>query len=165
MEEKKKLYQKWWFWICIVLLALIVGFVVIMIVAFNTATSGISGVAMQIQNISENTTLYSSAGGKSLILQIDHYDNLKNGDLNKMLDIIKANSNTVFSNYSKLIVLNYFDSDEGQKNYMLLIKEFSMPDFVETNSLNYIDYSMYEEMFKNYSDAMDGYTNLFKSIY
>lgn len=165
MEEKKKLYQKWWFWVCIVLIVLMIGFTSIVMIGFNIATSGISGVARQVQDISENATLYSSAGNNTLVLQINHCNNLKDGDLAKMLDIIKTNSNTTFSNYSRFITLNYFDSDDGQENYMLLIKEYSMPDFSEIQSLNYIDFALYEEVMENYSDAMDGYTSLFNSIY
>lgn len=161
MEEKKKLHQKWWFWVCIVLIVLIVGFVSIMLVAFNTAISGIGGVAMQIQDISENATLYTSAGNNTLILQINHFNELKDGDLNKMIDIIKVNTSTTFSNYSKFITLSYIDNDEGQENYLLLIKEYSIPDFVEIQSLNYIDYSKYEEIFQNYSNTM----NLLNSIH
>lgn len=155
MKEEKKLYQKWWFWVCIVLIVLIVGFTSIVMVGFSITTSGISGVARQIQDISENATLYSSAGDNTLILQIDHYDKLKNGDLKKMLDVIKANTNTTLSNYSKFIVLNYFDNDDGQEDYMLLIKEYSLPDFTEIQNLNYIDYYMYEEMYENYTDLFN----------
>lgn len=157
MEEKKKLYQKWWFWVCIVLIVLIISFTAIMMVGFFVATSGISGVAKQIQNISENTTLYSSAGNNTLILQIDHFDKLKDGDLKEMINIIKDNSNTTFENYSKFIILNYIDV-ESQEAPMLLIKEYSMPDFIETKELTYIDYNIYE-------NTMNGYTNLFNSKY
>lgn len=76
-------------------------------VGFSMATSGINQVAIQIQNISDNATLYTSAGNNTLILQIDHFDELKDGDLKSMFDIIKEHSDTTFSNYSKFITLNY----------------------------------------------------------
>ena len=157
MEEKKKLYQKWWFWVCIVLLALIVGFVIIMAIAFSTVTSGISGVAIQIQNISENATLYSSAGDNTLILQIDHFDKLEDGKLEEMFDIIRANNDSIFSNYSKFIIFNYIDI-ETQENPMLLIKEYNMPDLKETKELTYVDFNLYEE-------AVEGYSDLFNQKY
>ena len=157
MEEKRKVYQKWWFWVCIVLLALIVGFVIIMAIAFSTVTSGISGVAMQIQNISDNATLYSSAGDNILILQIDHFDKLKDGDLKEMINTIKDNSSTTFESYSKFIILNYIDV-ENQENPMLLVKEYSMPDLKETKELTYVDFNLYEE-------AVEGYGDLFNQKY
>ena len=157
MEEKKKLYQKWWFWVCIVFLALIVGFVIIMAIAFSTVTSGISGVAIQIQNISENATLYSSAGDNTLILQIDHFDKLEDGKLEEMFDIIRANNDSIFSNYSKFIIFNYIDI-ETQENPMLLIKEYNMPDLKETKELTYVDFNLYEE-------AVEGYSDLFNQKY
>lgn len=155
-KEKTKLYQKWWFWLCIVLIVLIIGFTSIVMVGFNIATSGISGVARQIQDISKNTTLYSSAGNNTLILEIDHFDQLKDGDLEKIINIIKENTNTTFEYYSKLIILNYIDV-KNQETPMLMIKEYSMPNFTETKDLTYVDYNIYENTMKNY-------TQLFNSI-
>lgn len=157
MEEKKKLYQKWWFWICIVLVVLIISFTIIMVIGFNTAISGISGVAKQIQDVSDNTTLYSSAGDNILILQINYFDKLKDGDLKKIFDIIKSNIDTTFSNYSKLVVLNYIDV-ENQEIPMLMFKEYSMPDLAETKEITYVDINLYKE-------AVESYSDLFNSIY
>lgn len=79
MEEKKtKLYQKWWFWLCMVLIALIISFTVIMMVGFSIATSGINEIAMTIQDIDNEATLYSSAGGNTVVVEIPNYtDNTK----------------------------------------------------------------------------------------
>lgn len=39
MEEKKKLYQKWWFWVCIVLIVGIIGVIIVLSNNKNTSTS------------------------------------------------------------------------------------------------------------------------------
>lgn len=48
MEEKKKLYQKWWFWVCIVLFILIMGF----ILNFTNDTSTITST-----NLNQKVTI------------------------------------------------------------------------------------------------------------
>ena len=68
-----------------VLIALIISFTVIMMVGFSIATSGINEIAMTIQDIDNEATLYSSAGGNTVVVEIPNYtDNTKKTKLNKL---------------------------------------------------------------------------------
>lgn len=163
----KDIVKKWWFWVCLVLITLIVSFVILMVFAFNTATSGISGVALEILHISENAILYSSAGETELILKIEHFDKLEEGQPQKIMNILKSYKDTILSSYKKLIVISMIDnkSDTNKANYLILYQEYNMSDFSTPTVKQYIDFSEYEELFNTYDKTMNSYTDLFNSIY
>lgn len=142
--EEKKVYQKWWFWVCIVLLALIMGFVLIMMVGFKIATSGISEVAMTIQNIDNEATVYSSAGNNTVVVEIPNYtDNTKKDKKENIENTIKnyCNTNGILSNYSKFILITKINSD-NKENYFYNINVYDLPSMVknEEESKIYLDF-------------------------
>ena len=126
MEEKKKLYQKWWFWLCIVLLTLIVGFVLIIVVGLSITTSGINEVALAVQNIDDEATVYTSAGMNTVVVEIPNYtDNTKKSKKENIENTIKkySSSNKVLSNYSKFILITKINSDNTE-NYFYNINVY-----------------------------------------
>ena len=144
MEEKKKLYQKWWFWVCIVLLTLIVGSVLIMMVGFKIATSGISEVAMTVQSIDNEATVYSSAGNNTIVVEIPNYtDDTKKSKKENIENIIKdyCNYNGILSNYSKFVLITKINSD-NKENYFYNINVYDLPSMVEDieKSKVYLDF-------------------------
>ena len=150
MEEKKEtkkannFYQKWWFWICIVLVAIIISFTAIMMVGYNMAAGGIGKVAMTIQSIDSEATVYSSAGGNTVIVEIPNYTDATKED--KKASIIKniqtfASNNGELSNYSKFILITKMNSDNKQ-DYFYFTDVYSLPDMTKdtTTSKSYIDF-------------------------
>lgn len=150
MNEKKEtkkannFYQKWWFWICIVLVVIIISFTAIMMVGYNMATGGIGKVAMTIQSIDSEATVYSSAGGNTVIVEIPNYTDATKED--KKASIIKniqtfASNNGELSNYSKFILITKMNSDNTQ-DYFYFTDVYSLPDMTKdtTISKSYVDF-------------------------
>lgn len=158
---ERNFYKKWWFWV-IILIIVVVAFSSIIIVAIGKVTLGESGIAMQIQNIYEGATLYSSAGEKELILKIKNHDDIKNTQKPmQMINIIKENSKDTLKNYEKLIVFSYLQADEKQT----IVDVYSMPDFSMQKHNTYIKFDEYEKLFNTLKETTDSYTGLFNSIY
>ena len=96
------LYKKWWFWLCIVAITIIISFSI-----FNV-NSGISEVSIQVESVDNECTLYTSAEGNTVVVEIPNYkDETKLNKVNNIKQIIKnysLNSN-ILSNYSKFILI------------------------------------------------------------
>lgn len=105
-EKQTKLYQKWWFWVCIVLLALIVSFVIIMLIDFYFSTNGINEVAQAIQEIDNEATIYTSAGNNTIVVEIPNGNEINGKQAENIgYTIKKYVDNGTLSNYSKFIVI------------------------------------------------------------
>lgn len=167
MEQmgKAKLYQKWWFWVCIIFVILIIGIVLSIILIVKDNTKNIDNISSQIQNIYKNSALYSSIDN-TLILELKHFDTEKNAiEYRNIISLIKNNLNKELKNYKKLIILSYIDDEENnQSQYMLLTTVYSLPDFMEKENINYIDFNNYMNLYNAYNETMNNYTDLFISI-
>lgn len=145
MEEKKtKLYQKWWFWLCMVLIALIISFTIIMMVGFSLATNGINEVARTIQDIDNEATLYSSAGGHTVVVEVPNYtDSTKKDKIEKIENAIKKYSkkDNILSNYSKFILITKMNSD-NKSDYFYITHIYSLPSMAQLSEdgKTYIDF-------------------------
>ena len=147
MEEnvdKNKFYAKWWFWLCMVVTALIIGFVVIMSMGFVIATSGINEVALKVQKIDSEATLYSSAGGNTVVVEMPNYtDNTKKDKKENIEQIIKnyASNGSILENYSKFILITKINS-EGKEDYFYNTSVYNLPSMtkVDSESKTYIDF-------------------------
>ena len=163
-EEKFKLYQKWWFWLCIVLIVLIVAFLIIMVTAFQTATSGINEVALKIQKIDNDATVYTSAGGNTVIVEIPNYtDDTKKDKKDQIIETIKDYSGEwqVLNNYSKFILITKIPSDE-KENYFVSSTVYELPSMNEItdDSKVYIDFVEFtKESLSSSTGTSDSSTN------
>lgn len=147
MEEKKKenvLYKKWWFWLILLAMTIVLGFVAIIIVALNITLSGINEVALDIQNIDNEATVYTSAGGNTIIVEIPNYsDNTKREKVKRIEEKIKSYATKdVLANYSKVLICSKINSDDEKKDYMLSTNAYSLPDMIPDleNSSIYVDF-------------------------
>lgn len=168
MEEKKKdktLYKKWWFWTIILTIVIVIAFTTIMSVALIKVTTGVSGLAMQIQDIYKDSTVYTSAGDNVLLLELNNWDNQYSNKLKEIIKLIKETvENGELNEYSKFITISYIKSND--KNNVLCIKEtYSIPDFVKEEEKEYIAFEEYQNLYNTLDKTMNGYTNLFNSIY
>ena len=59
---KKPIFKKWWFWVIILAVVIVIGITTIMVMALNIVKSGINEVALSVQGIDEEATVYTSAG-------------------------------------------------------------------------------------------------------
>lgn len=161
-KKEKKFYKKWWFWLIILICVVVVAFTSIMIVAIGKVTSGVSGIAIEIQKIYKDATLYSSAGDRELILQIPNFEDIKNTDQSmQMMNIIKSNAREKLSNYEKVIIFSYLKSDEKQ----IVIDTYSLPDFTLQEHNTYIKFEEYEKLYNTLEQTTDSYSRLFNSIH
>jgi ribosomal protein S17 len=167
MEENKvKLCKKWWFWVCIVLLALIVSFVFIMMVGFKIATSNINKVAKIIQNIDSETTVYSSAGNNTVVVEIPNYKNeTKKEKKEDILNSIKtlAKKGGELETYSKFILITKTGTDNNPE-YFYSTAIYNLPDMTENSTLSktYVDFVEITKVYANtysYSNTTDISTN------
>lgn len=153
MEEKetkkeKELYKKWWFWLIILAIVIVAGFTIIILMAFNIATSGINKVAISVQNIDNEATVYTSAGGNTIIIEIPNYtDDAKKYKKEAIEALIKkyAEEDGELSNYSEAIICEKINSDDNVKDYFLTTTVYSLPSMTEEAEKEdiYIDFLEY----------------------
>ncbi len=164
MEEKKnKFYTKWWFWLCIVAIALIIGFVVIMGIGFMFATSGLNKITLDIHDkIDKNINIYSSTGGSVLILEFPNYTT---GDyakekINQTLEIVKTYPNEL-TNFKNLIIYTPVNSEETEKGHLRIYKYTLSVDnnnnvqLSQGSVLQYIDANLYIKALEDSINAWD----------
>lgn len=169
-EEKKKensLYRKWWFWLILLAIICVTSFTMVMLKAFNTIKGEIGDLALEIQGIYEDATVYSSAGSNTLFIELRNWDNEYSDRLAKIIDTVKTKvNNNKLSGYNKFVTLAYIQSNE-KKEALIIRTSYSLPDFVknEEDSKSYILFDEYQKLFNTLDKTMDSYTGLFNSIY
>ena len=164
MEEKKnKIYTKWWFWVCIVAIVLIVGFVVIICMGFMIATSGLNEITLDIHNkVDANINVYSSTGESILILEFPNYttgDEAKE-KISQTLEVVKSHPNKL-SNFETLIIYTPVNSDETEKGHLRIYKYILSVDsnnnvqISQGSILQYIDANLYIKALEDSVNAWD----------
>lgn len=118
-----------------------------MVVALNITTGGIHKVARVVQNLDNDATVYTSAGGNTLIIEIPNYsDDTKKYKEEMIIEAIKqaTSKNGVLQGYSKVIICERINSD-GIEDYFVTNKVYSLPDMkLNTEEGNiYIDFTEY----------------------
>ena len=150
-EEKKKeksFYKKWWFWVSLLAMLLIIGITIIMVIALIMTTTGINEVAIAVQRIDNEATVYTSAGGNTIIVEIPNYsDDAKKDKVQAIEMLLKgyAVENGILHNYSKAIICEKMNSDDNIENYFLITKVYLLPSMTQdTNAEDiYIDFLEY----------------------
>ncbi len=166
MEEKKekKLFVKWWFWLILLAIVIIVGLTIIMVMAFNLTRGEADVLSTKIQSIHEDAKIYNSIMDRTLILELNNWDNQDNEKLEKIFGIMKEEiSEGKLQSYDRLITLSYIKS--SSKDDALFIKQiYILPSFVNESTIEYVNFNDYQSMYNTLNKTMDGYTNLFNSI-
>lgn len=162
-KEKVAIYKKWWFWIIILAIVIVISFTLIMWKAFSTAFDEISVLAIDIQNVYEDATVYTSAGNNTIFIELRNWSNDYSDKLNEILDIVKTKiDNGGLQQYSKFITLAYLTSSETED---LLIKHtYNIPSFTEVEEIKqYISFSEYQELYDSYDDSMQLLNSIFSN--
>lgn len=156
----KELIKKWWFWLIILIIVLVVGFVIIMGMAFNTIKGEAFELAQDVQKIYPSATVYSSVGGNTIIMEFPNWNNDNNeGILSEIHDCIQTRQNNgELQGFKKLITLSNIDN--------LFIKTIvNLENFTSEQQESYILFEEYLDLFDKYEDTMEVYKDLFNSIY
>lgn len=170
---ESKFYKKWWFWAIVILSIVSISSTILLIISntnqsipTNTSSTNRNDIyvtAAQIQSIYENATLYRSAGGNTLILELKNF-NMEESylEFDKMINIIKENVKDQLSSYKELVIMSYMNDDDGN-NSLAFKTTYSLPNFIKNDneSCNYINYEQYTELYNTYENAMDSYKELF----
>lgn len=163
-KEKKPLYKKVWFWIILLAMIIVAGITIIMVTALFIVTTGIHEVARAVQNIDNEATVYTSAGGNTLIVEIPNYtDDTKKHKIETIEILLKgyAAKNGILNNYSKAIICTKINSDDNIENYFISTRVYSLPDM--TQDINegdvYIDFMEYTKKSLNTTDATNTTTD------
>lgn len=160
-NNETKIYKKWWFWLIILVIIIVIGFTSIMIMALSIATSGIHEVALEVQKIDNEATVYTSAGGNTIIVEIPNYtDDTKQTKKEEIETLIKsyASGNNTLSDYSTAIIVLKLNSDPNLKDYFLSTTVYSLPTMTENTELSniYIDFVEYTRQSLNTTSSNTG---------
>lgn len=164
-KKVKNFYQKWWFWLCMFLIAIVISFTIIMMVGYNLAIGGISQVALAVQSLDNEAIVYSSAGDNTVIVEIPNYtETSKKQTKENIIDLIKtfASNNGELSNYSKFILITKTNYDDMEvEDYFYITEVYSLPDMTQDTeaSKTYIDFIALSNEFSNSSDNVDNTTD------
>lgn len=147
-KKEKNFYKKWWFWLILLVMLIVIGIVTIMITALIITTTGIHEVAMSVQKIDNEATVYTSAGGNTLIVEIPNYsDDTKKDKVDAIEVLLKryAKENEVLHNYSKAIICEKIESNDNIEDYFLTTKVYSLPSMTQDTTAGdiYIDFVEY----------------------
>lgn len=166
-KKEKDFYKKWWFWLILLAIVIVIGFTIIMVIAFNIATGGINEVALAVQNIDSEAIVYTSAGGNTIIIEIPNYsDDTKKYKEEAIETLIKkyADENGILSNYSNAILCEKINSDDNIEDYFLSTKVYSLPSM--TQDINqgdvYIDFIEYTKKSLNTTSTTKNSTTVEK---
>ena len=135
-------------------------------VGFKIATSNINKVAKIIQNIDSETTVYSSAGNNTVVVEIPNYkDETKKEKKEDILNSIKtlAKKGGELETYSKFILITKTGTDNNPE-YFYSTAIYNLPDMTENSTLSktYVDFVEITKVYANtysYSNTTDISTN------
>ena len=166
-ETKVSIFKKWWFWLIILATVIIIAFTTIMMKAFSIVKDEIGSLAIDIQNVYEDATIYTSAGENTIIIELRNWNNDYAEELNQIINIVKSKiSNGELQQYSKLMTLTYLESNDIEE--VLFIKDvYNLPQFTkdEQETKRYIAFEEYEDLLNTFDNTVGGYSDLFNNIY
>lgn len=145
----KEIIKKWWFWGILLAIMIVVGITIIMVTALFITTTGIHKVAKTVQEIDNEATVYTSAGGNTLIVELPNYtDDTKKYKVEAIEIALKAyaGEDGILHNYSKAIICEKINSSEDNiENYFIATKVYSLPDMTQDKEAGdiYIDFVEY----------------------
>lgn len=167
VDNSKSIYKKWWFWLILLAIVIIISFTIIMTKAFSVIKSEVGDYAVEVQEIYEDATIYTSAGNNNLVIELRNWNNDYDDKLSQIINITKNKiNNGELSLYNKLITVSYIESNN--KNEVLFVKmEYNLPEFSQNKeeTREYIDFEEYQQLFSTLDETTDSYTELFNNIY
>lgn len=159
---KKKIHQQWWLYVIIAIIIITICISSTLSIKYICEKDNLNNLSKEIKQIYNDCNIYSSQD--TLFIEFNNYSNEKNSEqLKEILSKIKNNvENNKFKKYKKLITIAYINSKESED--LIIRNEHEMPEMTKKSGRTYIDFKEYTDLFDKYSNAMNGYTNLFNSI-
>ena len=160
-KEKVAIYKKWWFWLIILAIVIIISGTFIIMKGFSIVLDEVSSLAIDVQNIYEDATIYTSAGDNTIVIELRNWDNDYVETLNKIIEAVKNKiNNGELQQYSKLMTLTYLTSNETED---LFIRDvYNIPDYTKAEETKqFIAFSEYQELYNNYEDSMQLLDSIF----
>lgn len=162
MEKGKvAIYKKWWFWLIILAIVIIISGTLIIMRGFSITLDEVGRLAIDVQNIYDDATVYTSAGDNTIVIELRNWDNDYVETLNKIIEAVKNKiNNGELHQYSKLVTLTYLTSNEIED---LFIRDvYNIPDFTkEEETKQFIAFSEYQELYNNYEESMQLLDSIF----
>lgn len=160
-KEKVAIYKKWWFWLIILAIVIIISGTFIIMKGFSIVLDEVSSLAIDVQNIYEDATIYTSAGDNTIVIELRNWDNDYVETLNKIIEAVKNKiNNGELQQYSKLMTLTYLTSNETEDLFIRDI--YNIPDFTKAEETKqFIAFSEYQELYNNYEDSMQLLDSIF----
>lgn len=143
----KEILKKWWFWVCLVIITLIIGFTAIMLKAFDEVAGELGETAKQVEDIYSEATLYRSAGANTLILELPNLDistDTGESTYSKVKSIIYDNNKNFENTYSKLTTLITTSINESTLMYK---EEYDLTSGDTIQFSGYIDYDTWKNTY------------------
>ena len=160
-----KVLEKWWFWVILSIIIITLLITISIIVVINGQVNEIKGLTSEVQGIYDKAEIYLSADKKTLILELNNWDNDYEEQLSEIINILKSKiNNDELQTYNKFVTLTYLNSNE-QKNVLYIKQTYTLPNFVLEDTKEYIDFEEYKDLYNTLDNTMDSYTNLFNDIY
>lgn len=160
-----KVLEKWWFWVILSIIIITLLITISIIVAINGQVNEIKGLTSEVQGIYDKAEIYLSADKKTLILELNDWDNDYEEQLSEIINLLKSKiNNDELQTYNKFVTLTYLNSNE-QKNVLYIKQTYTLPNFVLEDTKEYIDFEEYKDLYNTLDNTMDSYTNLFNDIY
>lgn len=160
-----KVLEKWWFWIILSIIIITLLITISIIVVINGQVNEIKGLTSEVQGIYDKAEIYLSADKKTLILELNDWDNDYEEQLSEIINLLKSKiNNDELQTYNKFVTLTYLNSNE-QKNVLYIKQTYTLPNFVLEDTKEYIDFEEYKDLYNTLDNTMDSYTNLFNDIY
>lgn len=164
-SEKKTILNNWCFWGILIVIIVSIIVIIIMSILFNSRKNNLEILEEEIKDEYSQSNIYISADGKNLLVQLDNFEAEENKrQLNNIKNIIKDMvSKGKLKDCQELTLLSFVNSAGGKE--VLFIKEiYELPSMNVEEQKEYIDYDKYLDLFNEYSNVMDDYTNLYDSI-
>ena len=160
-----KVLEKWWFWLILSIIIITLLITISIIVVINGQVNEIKGLTSEVQGIYDKAEIYLSADKKTLILELNDWDNDYEEQLSEIINLLKSKiNNDELQTYNKFVTLTYLNSNE-QKNVLYIKQTYTLPNFVLEDTKEYIDFEEYKDLYNTLDNTMDSYTNLFNDIY
>lgn len=152
-KEKVAIYKKWWFWLMILAMVLIISGTLIIMKGFSIVLDEIGTLAIDIQNIYEDATVYTSAGDNTIIIELRNWNDDYSDELEKIGQTVKSKINRgELSSYSKLVMITYIEVDNIEEA-LFVRSEYDIPEFeMIQESQQYIVFDEYENLLNSFKN-------------
>lgn len=131
--RKKQVYKKWWFWVVLLSVMLVIGITINILTPLVITTTRMNKLASIVQEIDKKATIYTSIGENTLIIELPNYTTKKH-NVEAIEIVLKgyASESEILHNYSKVILCEKINPNEDKvENYFISPKVYSLPDMTQ----------------------------------